>query len=286
MAAIDPIVTGLASAVSFGCADFLGGRATRTLGAAATVAYVQAVAIVFLGALVVATDAQVPRDGDLMLSVAAGLADGVALTALYQGLAIGRISIVAPLAAVVGVVVPALGEMMLSGPQGLPTLGGIALAVLAVLLLGQTGEEDAQAGAGNRRISYMLGAFSGAMFGMTTLSLGLVAPENATGATMVMRTSAVVVAGLIALGALSRVRASRRGLLEGGGAGVLDGLAMLALVTTATQGLIGFAAALNALYAGVTVLLGVVFLKERVSPVQGLGLMVSGFSVVLLASGH
>ena len=79
------------------------------------------------------------------------------------------------------------------------------------------------------------------------------------------------------------VAADRRGLGFALSAGLLDGLGLTCYVLAATAGMIGVASAILSLYAGVTVLLGVVVMRERVGPPQLAGLLFSAISVLLLA---
>ena len=66
----------------------------------------------------------------------------------------------------------------------------------------------------------------------------------------------------------------------------LDALGIMGLVYSATTYLIGVASAINGLYAGVTVLLGVFVLGERLGRVQLVGLALGAVAIMLLAKGH
>ena len=131
---------GVLVAASFGSGDFLGGLASRHSRTLPVLAIAQLVAL--LGALVVA----ILGGGHLSmrafgLGATAGLLNVGALGCLYRGLAIGRIGQVAPVAAVVGAVVPitwglATGER----PSGV-ALVGVGLAVVAGALVSSEREE-------------------------------------------------------------------------------------------------------------------------------------------------
>ncbi len=284
MFSINPIIASVAAAASFGCADFVGGRVALRLGAPMAVVLVQFVAAVFVLLVVLIGGYPLPVGRDFHLSLLAGLADGLALILLYRGLGIGRISVVAPLAGICAIAVPAVFENMFVTEFGTQIISGILLAAIAVILIAHANN----AGDHERplRTSVLLGLSSGVIFGIMNLSLGLLEPENANGGTLIMRSVAVATALVVVLMQVSSIRRDRRGLLLAGVGGVLDGLGMMGYVYSATVGLMGVAASINALYAGVTVLLGVVLLNERLGHIQVLGLAVGCAAILLLAGGH
>jgi uncharacterized membrane protein len=143
---VTPITAAIVSAIGFGIADFMGGRAARRLGSPLAVALVQGVALLFILTVVLLGSYPIPSGRDLRLSLIAGLADGIALILLYRGLAIGRISVVAPLTGVCSIGLPALAEMLLVTTVGGMIVAGIALAAVAVLLIAQGGGEATSRG--------------------------------------------------------------------------------------------------------------------------------------------
>ena len=98
------LLLGLVVAASFGSGDFLGGLAsTRDDGRGARHrAGVRAGRAVVV-AVIVGGD---PQASDFALGALGGVLNVAALGCLYQGLAVGRVGVVAPIAAVVGSVIP------------------------------------------------------------------------------------------------------------------------------------------------------------------------------------
>lgn len=284
MFSISPVTASISSAVVFGIADFLGGRVALRLGAPLAVALVQTVAWLFVLLVVVIGRYPIPDGRDFYLSLLAGLADGSALILLYRGLAVGRISVVAPLTGVCSIALPAVFENSFLVHFGTQIVAGIVLAAIAVILISHASSADNQ----DRPLStsVILGLSSGATFGVTNLFLGLLAPENANGGILIMRAGAVATAVFVVLLQQSTVRRDQQGFRLAAVTGVLDGIGMTGLVYSATVGLIGVAASINSLYAGVTVLLGVLVLKERLAFTQIAGLLVGAASILLLADTH
>jgi drug/metabolite transporter (DMT)-like permease len=87
----------LGGALSWGVGDFLGGLASRRIGVLAVLAASQAAGLAGLGLWVAAAGDPFPGAGSLLPAAAAGAAGLVGLAALYRGLAVGAMGIVAPI---------------------------------------------------------------------------------------------------------------------------------------------------------------------------------------------
>ncbi|HET9403638.1 MAG TPA: hypothetical protein VFO57_03565, partial [Burkholderiales bacterium] len=128
----------LASAALYGAADFLGGLASRRASTIAIVLISQAAGLLPL-ALLLAVLPAAPSRGDFVWGTMAGLAGSVGVALLYRALAIGTMSVVAPTTAVCAVMLPVVVEAVMGERLPLPTQGGIALAVVAIVLVSQHG---------------------------------------------------------------------------------------------------------------------------------------------------
>ena len=67
--------------------------------------------------------------------------------------------------------------------------------------------------------------------------------------------------------------------------GVLGASAVVFFLEAAQRGLLSVASVLSALYPAVTVLLAVLFLRERIHRTQAVGLVLTGVAVALVAAG-
>src|SRR5215510_9867548 len=122
------VLLGLAVAACFGSGDFFGGVASRRAHMISVLGVAQICAV--LGAIVAAVVFSGSPDGrDLGLGAAAGALNVVALGALYQGLALGRMGIVAPVTAVVGAVVPVVYGLATGERPSALALVGVLIAV-------------------------------------------------------------------------------------------------------------------------------------------------------------
>ncbi len=127
-------LTGI-SAVALGSADFAGGMATRRSRAVAVGAATQTLESLALGLIILVVHPAPPSATDLGLGLIAGLVGSLGLVALYEGLALGGMGVVAGLSGVGSVAIPVVVSALLGA--SVPTmvqLAGIGLAVAASLL--------------------------------------------------------------------------------------------------------------------------------------------------------
>lgn len=287
---------GLSGAIAYGCADFLGGRASRRLDVSKTVAIAQCTALLVTVGLVSTQLVQVPELDALALSVLAGLAYAAGLMLLYGGFAQGRIGIVAPMAGLVGVLVPVLFDVIFVRRPSEPQLLGLALAAVSVVLLGAS-----SVGEGRATFSIQIGAVSGLGYGIADLILGSLPAPVMGGSLCVIRLVAalcailVIAAGAVAVrrrpaqaGAAGRALAPTRSLpLPAIGlavlAGMFDSTGHQSFAWSAATGQLALAAALVALHPLVSLLLAAVVLKERIRRLQYIGSASGITSMVMLS---
>ena len=93
------VALGLAASASWGLADFIGGTKSRTLDLLAVLVVSQGVALVLLAVAVAVRAEGLPSGESLLYAAGAGVAGVCGLAALYRGLAVGAMAVVAPIAA-------------------------------------------------------------------------------------------------------------------------------------------------------------------------------------------
>ncbi|MDQ8706481.1 DMT family transporter [Streptomyces sp. LHD-70] len=282
----------LATSLLWGLADFGGGLLTRRIPALTVVVVSQCVAVVVLGGLVVATGAWSEWGPQLWFAVAAGAVGPVAMLAFYRALALGPMGVVSPLGSI-GVLVPVGVGLLLGERPGLLQYGGIAVAVVGVLLAG--GPE--LRGAPVQRQAILLTFVAAFGFG-AVMALIAEASTTVTGLFLALFVQRVtnVVAGGSAL--WLSVRRGARALPEEGGFRVvwaaLPALAFVGLADVAANGTyamaartgpVTVAAVLASLYPVVTALAARGVLKEQLRAVQAAGAGLALLGTVLLAGG-
>lgn len=133
------ILFGLAAALSWGTGDFLGGLQARYLPALSVALWSQFAGLLALLFTLALLGEPLAMTG-MLWGLGAGLCYGIAILSLYRGLAIGVMSIVAPLSAC-GAVVPVFVSLALSQiPSTLTFLGIVAAISGAVLVSVQSGQ--------------------------------------------------------------------------------------------------------------------------------------------------
>lgn len=272
---------GMLVAASYGSGDFLGGLASRHSRTLPVLAIAQLVALV--GALVVALlGGGDPGLRAFALAAPAGLLNVGALGCLYRGLAIGRIGQVAPVAAVVGAVVPITWGLTTGERPSTVVLVGVGLAVVAGALV--SSEHDERPGSVFDR-GLLLAVAAGLGFGTSFILFSSTPHNSGFWPVLFARMAAVVGVGVVIL--VLRVSPSvpvrpRRQAIAAGG---LDVAATTLLLVALRHGLTVVVAPVASLAPGFTVMEAWWVLHERASRIQVVGLVTALVGLALIAAG-
>lgn len=258
----------------WGTSDFLGGLATRRLGALSVYGGSQVVSTIFVLVVIVVAGAWRDDPGYWPWAVAASVIGFGAMLMFYEALAIGPMGIVAPIVGL-SVLVP-LAVGLITGER--PTtaqLVGIASAVVAVILA--SGPELGDR-ASRRPLVLAIGALVGVGFAFVAMARGSASSPLMTVAAMRISTTVIVLALIVVSRRLGGVTA--RDLPSLATIGAIDAAATIGYTLAASAGLLSIVAVLASLYPVVTALLAAVVLHERLRPIQYLGV---GFACVGIA---
>jgi drug/metabolite transporter (DMT)-like permease len=279
-----PLLLALAASAAWGSADFLGGRASRGMAALSVTASSKVAGAMGLGLVCVAAG-ESPSAEEAAWAVGSGVFGAAGLVALYRALALGPMSLVAPLTACGGALpmLVALAGGELPGPV---TDAGLALAFAGAVVVSRPPQPGAAA-PGMRRaaLAYALAAAAGLGLALTLLQQGAQAPgDSALGLALVAAVSAVAL--------LVPLTASRGGgpppaalLPAVMGCGLLDVAANVLFVEASARGEQAVVAVLGSLYPLATVLLARAWLGERLSASQGAGVVAAVLGVAAIAAG-
>ena len=280
------ILLAVAASVSWGFSDFLGGLTSRRLSLLSVLLISQAVGLVMVVPAVLVSD-QAPVDGPARLSAIGGsLAGLVGIAALYRAIAIGVVSIAAPISATGAVIPVAVGALRGETTSGWQEIG-MVLAILGVVLAAWTAGDPMHTSAtshqGRAGTGFALLAAAG--FGGFFVLLHDASTYSVVWATFVQRLTSVsvlLVASLIVRPSLAVGWRRTPQLLA---IGVLDQGANLLYGFASTVGLVSLAAVLASLFPVVTVILARAVLHERLSRTQQTGVACALAGVALIAGG-
>jgi drug/metabolite transporter (DMT)-like permease len=132
-------ILALSAAVAYGVGDFLGGVAARRVPPTAVVLWSHIVGLGMLVTLAPLVGGEVtPRA--LAVGAGAGVLGGAGVALFYRGLAVGAMSVVAPVAALLSAAVPVVVGLATGERPSTAALAGIALALGAVVLISREGD--------------------------------------------------------------------------------------------------------------------------------------------------
>jgi uncharacterized membrane protein len=271
----------LCGAVCWGVGDFLAGLASRRISALTVLALSQAIGLAGILLWLLASRDPFPGAAELLPAAAAGLAGAVGLAALYRGLAVGAMGIVAPISAASPLVPLAVDAAHGTVPSVYQWLG-ISLVLTGIVTLSlEPAPVDGRrfaAGAG-------LALLAALGFGAFVVGIDAGADESASWAVAAARSASVALAVTAALATSTTLRPPRSLLVALIGIGVFDTGANVFVAVATTHGAAGIVAVLSALYPVVTIVLARFLLQERLGPARraGGGLALTG--AVLVAAG-
>ncbi len=302
-------VFSLAGALVFGAADFLGGLAAKRVSSILATAVASLTGFVLLLAALPLLGGTW-TDDDLLWSVLSGVAGAVAISLLYACLAIGPMSILSPLTALVSAVVPMVWGLVVGGER-FATLGywALGLALIAVVLVGFVPERGAVRPS-LRGILMAIG--SGIAIGTFFITIDQTSEESGVLPLLVNRVvnAAIMFAvlGVLALVVVARRRrrdepraermprpasigaavapvrsTTATGVQLAIACGAVDVVANGLLLVGIRAGDLSVAAVLGAMYPAGTILLAALVLKERIAPVQWVGLVLALAAAGMLA---
>jgi drug/metabolite transporter (DMT)-like permease len=271
-----PILFGLLSALTWGAGDFNGGLAAKRSNPYGVVAVAHAISLGLLLILLAIIREPIPPVEDWLWGGAAGLTGGIGLLLLYRALAEGRMSVAAPVSALLAAALPVIVGIFQDGSPGALVLLGFILALAAVWLV-----------SGGEGLSFQLAdlrqpVIAGIAFGAFFICLERASQTSLWWPLVAIRI--VSISSLLGYAILTRQPwlPKRESLVPIILSSVLDTVGNATYALSARMGRLDVAAVLGSLYPGATVLLAWVFLKERISRVQTIGIFLALAAIVML----
>jgi len=271
-----PIGLCLCTILTWGSSNFLGGYASRRANPFVLSAVSHLAALAFMILVASAMHVPFPSRHALLWAFGAGLAGGLALAILYGSLSSGRMGLAAPVVAVLSSGIPAVVTMVREGSPGATRLIGFALAILGVSLIFRTEDKT-------DKKAITLAVLAGCGFAAYSLSIKQAGTGSAMWIEVHSRVAAFLVAALVALCGQKTALLEERSGLWAAAAGLLDTTGSVAFVRASQSGRLDTVVVLSSLYPVVTVLLALVFLRERLTRWKALGVCATIVALPLIA---
>ncbi|HLZ21689.1 MAG TPA: DMT family transporter [Ktedonobacterales bacterium] len=258
---------GLAASLCWGSGDFSGGLASRRAKVSSVVISAYAVGFVLLIILALITREPFPQPMDVLWGVLAGVVGVLGLLAFYSALASGKMGIAAPISAVLTASLPVLFSAVTVGLPSLLRLGGFGIALLAIGIISR----PERTGGSLRGTG--LSVLAGCGFGCFFILISRVSAGATFWPLAMARFSSVALLLIVLLRRRETILPGRAVAPLVVLAGILDASGNAFFVLAAHSGRLDVAAILSSLYPAATVILAAIVLRERVTRVQGIGIL-------------
>ena len=276
------VALALAASFCWGVGDFIGGSKSRVLPVLVVLVCSQLVGLLWIGGVALIAQEPVPDAREIGLAALSAVAGTAGLVCFFRAIAIGKMSLVVPIAATAAVVPVVVGIATGDRPGPLQLVGMVVALAGAVMASREPGEEGER---GSLAAGVLLAALSALFIGFFFLAIDGASDGGAVWASLVNRITSVALLLLAAAVVRPKLSAARPHLPALAAAGTLDVSANLLFAAGSTKGLISLVSVAGSLYPVITVLLARVLLHERVHRIQEAGVIAALGGVVLIAAG-
>jgi len=272
-----PTSFALASVFAWGTSDFLGGYASRRINAFLLTVVVNLGGLLLMFTLATTTHAPFPPGRGVAWMLAAGISGGASLAIFFRALAMGRMGLTAPVAAVLGAAIPTVFSMATEGLPSAMHIVGFLLAGIGIWLISRTEDGSSPQGIG-------LAVIAGIGFAGFYLCARQAGSSSAFWIASFSRVGGLAVTSTIV--ALQRrfreltIATVRWGVVTG----CLDSLGTFLFVRASQTGRLDAAVVLSSLYPAVTVVLARVILHEHFTRWRAAGILAALAAVPMIAA--
>ncbi|RQD82375.1 DMT family transporter [Methanosalsum natronophilum] len=272
------IIFGLASAISWGAGDFSGGCATKRTNVYSVVLVTQIIGIVAFPLLAVTFDELFPPFIYLIWGAFAGFFGAAGLIALYKGLAKSKMGIVAPMAAVVSVIIPVIYSAITDGLPSTYQILGFILAFIGIWLIVSMNVDSK---VNVKSLEYPI--LAGLLFGLFFISIDNFSETAIYWPLTFSRITAFILISvfLISAKAVTKPTSDVIPIIIIAAIFNTGGVTFFALASEA--GRLDVATILSSLSPAITVLLACILLKEHLVSRQWIGVIAALVAIILMS---
>jgi drug/metabolite transporter (DMT)-like permease len=274
------IIFGLSAALGWGAADYTGGLASRRTGAYRAALYSETAGLPFIIAALWGSRETLPPVSPLAMATFAGAIGTTGLLLLFHAMESGRMSIAAPVSALMAATLPVLVGTLTQGFPGLLTFLGFGLSLSAIWLISREEGNHSRLLAHIRDLRLPL--LAGLGFGTYFILVHEAAQHSTYWIMFASRMGGVLVMTIFMLARRKNWGVSPTVWPLIFLNGFLDVAGNVFYVFASQIGRLDIAAILSSLYPAATVLLAAILLKERVARSQAIGILLALAAIVFL----
>jgi uncharacterized membrane protein len=276
------ILFGLGAALSWGTGDFTGGLASRKTGAYRAVFYSELIGVLLLLIFLGVVGESFPETRAILFATVAGAIGTMGLILLYYSMTKGLMSISAPVSALLAAVLPVVVGAFREGLPDPPIFIGFGFALSAVWLVSQS--EGGMKGVLSHLSDLKLPLLAGIGFGLYFIFMH---ESTVTGARvwpmLASRTGGSILIAAYMLVSRTSLKVEDKSawtflILNG----VFDVGGNVFFVLAGQSGRLDVASVLSSLFSGVTVMLAWIFLRERLTRGQWIGVLSALIAIILM----
>jgi len=272
------ITYGLGCAITWGAGDFSGGFASKKGNTLLVVLFSQLIGALMLIGLVTIFSETMPALQHLLWGGLGGVFGSLGLIALYTALSAGKMSIVAPVSAVITAVVPIIFSFSTEGVPKTTRLIGFLIALVAVWVLSSYQSTDRV-----KKTDLYLALASGFGFGLFFVCIDRASEGALFWPLVSARGASIILISLLLIISKGSSSPKKLPVMFIALAGILDSLGNVFFALAAQQGRLDLAAILGSLYPVSTVFLAGIFLKERLQRRQWIGVVTAASALILIS---
>ena len=276
-----PIIYGLASALSWGAGDFTGGLAARKVGAYRSVFYAEVIGIIFLFIVISFSSESLPSARARFFAIIAGVVGTIGLMLLYHAMATGVMSIAAPVSALLAATLPVVIGIFTEGLPEFLTMLGFAFALFAVWMVsqGKDGVKDIFSHLSDLKLPLI----AGIGFGLYYILMDQATQDGGAFWHMLFaRVGGISLILIYLIITRSSWKIDPTALPIISVNGILDLGGNFFFILASQAGRLDVSAVLSSLFPGATVVLAWIFLKERLTRNQWIGILSALIAIILM----
>ncbi len=275
------IVLSVLACFGWGIADFIGGFKSRTMSTLIILLVSTLTGCVFLALILWFVNKPFPADPLLVWAIPAGITGLAAISMLYRSLAVGTISILAPISAS-GVILPVIWGLCSGDTVSGLSLFGIIIAISGSLMA--VIEKDPEKNTKKLTKGIGLATGSAVLVGIYFITMDRACTFHPIWASMITRVSTIIVLAPVIFFMKPGLNTGKTQLGFLIFMGLMDTSAAFCFALASSKGMLSQVAVISSLYPAVTVILSTIIAKERIRKIQGAGVFLAITGIALISA--